>query len=91
MGAFDMMGLLDIWNAVQRALLGSTVIVALAMVLQQAMFWGEFEFQTFSALAPASSLHHTFPSTDLFGFEMKSFVPCITVAMGVGEWKNVHK
>jgi len=31
MGAFDKMGLLDNRNAVQRALLGSTVIVALGM------------------------------------------------------------
>jgi len=82
MGAFDKMGLLNNRNAVQRALLGSTVIVALGMLLPQTMFWGEFEFQTLSALAPASSLNHVFPTTGLFGFEMKSFVSCIAVAVG---------
>ena len=82
MGVFDKMGLLNNRNAVQRALLGSTVIVALGMVLPQTMFWGEFEFRTLSALAPASSLNHVFPTTGLFGFEMKSFVSCIAVAVG---------
>jgi len=35
-----------------------------------------------SALAPANSLNHVFPTSGLFGFEMKSFASYVAVAVG---------
>jgi H+/Cl- antiporter ClcA len=80
MDGFNALGWLDNKYAIQRALLGSVVIVGLGMAIPQTLFWGEFEFQTISSMEPASTLANTFPTSGLFGFEMNSFGTCLVVA-----------
>lgn len=82
MDAFDALGLFANHRAVQRALLGSTVIVALGMMIPHTMFWGESEFQTISTMAPASELENIWPTAGVFGFEMDSGWHAILVAVG---------
>lgn len=45
------------------------------------MFWGEFEFQTISTMAPASTLEHIWPTAGLLGFEMDSFWTALLVGV----------
>lgn len=72
MGYFKDYGLLPNNMAVQRALVGSVVIVALGMLVPQTMFWGEYEFQTIATMSPSKDLVHVWPTSGLFGFQMET-------------------
>jgi H+/Cl- antiporter ClcA len=74
---FRYMGLLDDRNAIQRALLGGSVIILLALLVPHSAFWGEYEIETVAAMRPASTLKHVWPTSGLIGFEMNSFWTCI--------------
>lgn len=81
MGWYRRNNLLPNENAIQRALVGSVVIVGLGMAVPQTMFWGEFEFQTIATMSPASDLVHVWPTTGLFGFEMNTGFHALIVAI----------
>jgi len=85
MGWFRRRGLLDDKYAVQRALTGTVIIVILGLLVPQSMFWGEFEFQTISTLAPAETLANVWPTSGLTGFEVDSWWS----ALGLGLVKLV--
>lgn len=82
MGHYKKRNLLANENAVQRALVGSVVIIALGMAIPQTLFWGEFEFQTIATMAPAKNLVHVWPTSGLFGFEMESGFHAFIVGVG---------
>jgi len=81
MGWYKKNGLLPNDMAVQRALVGSVVIVGLGMLVPQTMFWGEYEFQTIATMSPAKDLVHVWPTTGLFGFEMENGFHAFIVAV----------
>merc|ERR1719343_91308 len=78
---FGDLNLLDNKNAVWRALLGAIFIVSIGMFIPQTMFWGEYEFQQISSLAPTSQLEHIYPTAGLIGFEMQTMGGCLLVAL----------
>lgn len=82
MGWYKANGLLPNDMAVQRALVGSVVIIGLGMVIPQTMFWGEYEFQTIATMSPAKDLVHVWPTSGLFGFEMETGFHALIVAVG---------
>lgn len=82
MGWYKANGLLPNDMAIQRALVGSAVIIGLGMVIPQTMFWGEYEFQTIATMSPAKDLVHVWPTSGLFGFEMETGFHALIVAVG---------
>uniref|UniRef100_A0A7S4R3D3 Chloride channel protein n=1 Tax=Ditylum brightwellii TaxID=49249 RepID=A0A7S4R3D3_9STRA len=79
MAMYAHFGLLDNKHAVKRALSAAVVIITLGMLIPQTMFWGEFEFQQISTMAPASELDHIWPTYGLIGFEMDTAWKCLIV------------
>jgi H+/Cl- antiporter ClcA len=72
MGYFKSAGLMERNKAVQRAWMGSSIMLVIAVLIPQSMFWGELEFQTIATASPAIALPHVFPTHGLIGFEMNS-------------------
>lgn len=77
MALVEKFGFLPADQAIPRALIGGTFVILLGMLIPQTMFWGEYEFDTLSTLAPASTLKHVWPTSGLLGWEMNSPWTCI--------------
>lgn len=87
MDMFTKLDLLRDERAVHRALLGSSVVILLGMLIPHTMFWGELEFDTISTMSPASTLDHIWPTHGLINFEMdtwwKAFLVGVTKLIAI--------
>ncbi len=61
------------------ALFGGVGIVTIGSLVPQTMFWGEFEFQTVSSLAPTKDLAHIWPAGGLTDLEITGFSSALLV------------
>jgi H+/Cl- antiporter ClcA len=68
---------------IARAVTASIVICGLGVVFPQSMFWGEFEFQAISTLAPNSELTHIWPQSGLLDFQPDGFLS--SLALGIAK------
>ena len=78
---FAEQGLLDNSKAVQRALVGATVIVLLGLLVPHTMFWGEYEIQQILTLAKTNELPHIWPTSGITGFQMNDCFSCFLVGV----------
>lgn len=81
MAMFEKFHLLKTEKAIQRALFGSFFFLFIGTLIPQTLFWGEYEFQQISTLAPAKDLPHVWPTSGLLHFEMDTAFKCFLVGV----------